>query len=106
MILIIGGAYQGKRDFLYNTFNTEGKEILFNFHELIRGYTQEEIKAFLAEALEKYDFVICNETGSSIVPLERADREYRENAGRALCYLAQNAKEVWRVYCGIGTRIK
>lgn len=50
--------------------------------------------------------VITDEIGYGIVPADAFLREYREAAGRVCTKLAANAKEVWRVSCGIGTRIK
>ena len=50
--------------------------------------------------------VITDEIGYGNVPADAFLREYREAAGRVCTKLAANAKEVWRVSCGIGTRIK
>ena len=50
--------------------------------------------------------IVSNEIGFGIHPLERADRRWREQTGRALCILAEGAESVTRVICGIGQKIK
>lgn len=50
--------------------------------------------------------VCCDEIGSGIHPLDREDRSWREETGRALCILAEASEKVVRVFCGIGQRIK
>ncbi len=50
--------------------------------------------------------LICDEVGGGIVPVERAERDYRECVGRVLCGLAEEAESVERVYCGIAQTIK
>ena len=41
-----------------------------------------------------------------MVHVERSDREYRETICLAGQLLAKEAREVYRVVCGIGVRIK
>jgi hypothetical protein len=50
--------------------------------------------------------IVSNELGYGVVPMEKADRLWREAAGRICCALASRADEVVRVVCGIGQRIK
>ena len=50
--------------------------------------------------------IVCNELGCGVVPMERADRAWREKTGRLLCELAKQAQEVYRVTAGIAVRIK
>jgi adenosylcobinamide kinase/adenosylcobinamide-phosphate guanylyltransferase len=50
--------------------------------------------------------IVTDEIGYGIVPVDKAEREYREVAGRICTRLAAEADEVYRVICGIGTRIK
>ena len=47
-----------------------------------------------------------NDVGSGIVPMEKSERVYRENVGRAGCYIAKRADVVVRVSCGCGMEIK
>ncbi len=50
--------------------------------------------------------VITNEIGSGIIPLEKADRIWREETGRACCAIAGHSETVIRMCCGIPTVIK
>ena len=58
--------------------------------------------------VEKHPGVIlvCDEIGNGIVPIDAFERTYREQTGKILIRLAQEADEVVRVLCGIGQRIK
>ena len=105
MILVIGGAFQGKRDFVKNTFGEA--EIFENFHLKVRECMKNngDVSELTAKAAE-YDIVISDEVGSGIIPLDKFDRDWRESVGRELCKIAAKADEVWRVNCGIGQRIK
>ena len=50
--------------------------------------------------------VIANEVGAGVVPMEAAERAFREAVGRVLCVIAQEAQQVTRCVCGIGVRVK
>ena len=50
--------------------------------------------------------LICDEVGCGVTPLAREDRDWREQVGRTCCRLAAEAEAVYRVYCGLGVRIK
>ena len=107
MILIIGGAYQGKFEYAKANFK-EGHQIINNFHKYVRKTMQQggdpELeakqlmnKAVLAGNADKL-VLVSDEVGSGIVPLDAFEREN--------CYLASQAEQVIRVTAGIGTRIK
>ena len=126
MKLVIGGAFQGKKEYALHTFQikesqvTDGilcekdeifrAEMVVHFHEYVRRFLNEE--AFLQELPERLmkenpDVVlVTNELGYGVVPMDAFDRAYRERTGRLCCVLAREANEVHRVVCGIGTVIK
>ena len=129
MILITGGAYQGKLEYAKEKYEftkwTDGAvcerdeihscRVLDHFHLFIRrwlqaGKTQEELIWLLFEQdedqQEEKRIIICDETGCGLVPVDAFEREYRETAGRICTALADHADEVYRVVCGIGMRIK
>jgi adenosylcobinamide kinase/adenosylcobinamide-phosphate guanylyltransferase len=129
MILIVGGAYQGKLEFARKKYpkiawadgeNCDWEAIydhpgIVHFHEYVRRFLQMEKTEGtsglmrVAERLmrENPDVVIVtDEIGYGIVPIDPAEREYREWTGRICTRLASEADEVYRVICGIGTRIK
>lgn len=107
MILIIGGAYQGKSDFAKSFGITENK-ILYNAHEKIRRLMQDGKNAATEfdAMLKGIEIVTCNEIGMGIVPIDEFEREWREITGRIICRLAKDADIVYRVICGIPTMIK
>ena len=50
--------------------------------------------------------IVCDELGCGVVPMDAFERAWRERTGRIGCELAKQAEAVYRVTCGIGTRIK
>ena len=126
MILITGGAFQGKKAYVAEHFQLEDKDFINGadcteaelFHAKavtdFQEYVRRVLKAgddasALAEKLytENPDLiVITNELGSGVIPAEPFDRQWREASGRAACDLAKYAVEVYRVVCGIGTVLK
>ena len=107
MILVIGGAFQGKTAFVKNKFNADEAKIYNNFHLKIRECMEKggDIGEITKTAL-LFDYIISDEVGSGIVPIDKFDRDLRENIGRELCKIAAKADEVWRGVCGVGLRIK
>ena len=47
-----------------------------------------------------------NELGCGVVPVDAFDRNWREVTGRICCILAKRAEAVYRMTCGIATKIK
>lgn len=129
MILVIGGSCQGKRQIcrqlagieenLYRERLADGKTDtpetalqrpyaaayhLFLRQVLERGENPEDYtKKVIAASPE---IISMDEVGCGIVPVDRKEREYREAAGRCGQLLAAEAKEVYRVICGISQQIK
>ncbi len=50
--------------------------------------------------------IVSDEVGYGVVPIDRLEREYREQAGRCMELLAASAGQVYRVVCGIGMKLK
>ena len=50
--------------------------------------------------------ITCDEVGCGVVPLDRADEDYREAVGRLCCALAEDADAVVRVIAGVPQWIK
>ena len=50
--------------------------------------------------------LVTDEIGYGIVPVDRMEREYREQTGRVCTELAAYSEKVYRVMCGIGQVIK
>lgn len=126
MILIVGGAFQGKKKFAETlTGLTEEafavgrtcafadvfeKQAVCAFHILVRRLMEAGEDPFqFAERLEKQQpqmVIVSSEIGYGVVPMEAADRLYRETVGRVCTRIAASADAVYRVVCGVGMRIK
>lgn len=109
MILIIGGAYQGKTAYAKTHFGNE-YTIVNSYHLTVKEQLKEGKDPFKeASALLKGNdkcVIISDEVGYGLVPVDAFEREYREAVGRVNCYFAKEAEQVIRVICGIGTKIK
>ena len=125
MILVFGGAYNGKLDFVKDKFNINDKDIFHINDELEIDFSKKVIRNFqkltynmslhnndVKEYLEKNislledKIIISDDISEGIVPLKKEDRIWRETNGKALQYLSLNAKSIYRVFCGIPMVIK
>lgn len=125
MIMVFGGAYQGKLEYVYTNYGKTrsvfqcsetdvtidfSKEIINAFHLFILACIKNEIdaKEFIMENMERLKdrIVICDDITGGVVPIEREVRRWRESAGRSMALLAKNSDEIIRVFCGIGVRVK
>lgn len=107
MILIIGGSFQGKKAYAAQICG-EGT-VLADFHDRIRIVLEagENPETYTRQILADPPAVITlDEVGCGIVPMEKTERDYREAVGHAGQMLAAAAAEVYRVQCGIASRIK
>lgn len=105
IILIIGGAFQGKTEFA----DSFGKPVINKLHEIIRDLYKKgaDIESAVMSLIAQDDIiVVSDEIGCGIVPLDREEREYREITGRILCDIAKKARIVYRMQAGIATKIK
>lgn len=160
MILIFGGAFQGKLEYAKENFNiksvyecgkgkmTAGKsteayqsddslaaaqvdsnlEVMRSagsFSDFAPDFTADAVCAlekfvlecvrdgreaadFFRENKEKWQdkILIMNDVSQGIVPMDAQLRAFREMNGRLMLYLADEADEVIRVFCGIGKKVK
>ena len=109
MILVIGGAYQGKTEYVKKHFG-EDYEIWNQYHETVWQQMVDK-KNPLEEAKKEFRgqeklVIISNEVGYGLIPIGAFERKYREAVGRVNCFFAGEAKQVIRVVCGVGNRIK
>lgn len=124
MIMITGGAYQGKCSYAINTLGVKENEIadgavwdmsgrvkcIKNYHALVRRLMDSgiDVMGFTENFISENPdcIVIINEIGNGIVPIDRNERILRENVGRAGCLIAGNSERVIRCVSGIGIVIK
>lgn len=105
LILIIGGAFQGKSEFA-KRFNLP---ILDNLQDKVKAIFQNrvDVKEEIIKQVEgKNIVVICNEVGCGIIPLDKTERVYREITGRVLIDIAKIADQVYKIEAGIAQKIK
>ena len=124
MILIIGPAYSGKREYAREfitrqksqladgettmiecTAPDQGEEsagVLAEVQELVTEEMDEDALEALADSLcERASVLTASETGAGIVPVGAGARRIRGNQGRLLQLLARRADSVVRVFYGI-----
>lgn len=126
MVLITGGAFQGKKEYALKQSGLAMDDVLDgavcefesvfsariidHFHLLIRRLLIEErdAKAFSKRLVKENPdaVIIVNELGCGVIPTDAFDRKYREICGRISCMLAEKAARVDRVVCGLGMVIK
>jgi len=125
MILVFGGAYQGKTAFVTNDLNIPASDmyvctdksgisydnqIINRFHEFVYGmilrsadpisYVNEHLSDFQGKV------IIMDDVCSGVVPLGKENRLFRECAGKIMQIFSRNADEVYRVFCGVAERLK
>lgn len=129
MILVTGGTAQGKRAFVERELagglpvvwvdggaaDLDGllhAPYCYNFQTFVRRVLTGEVKAETGELAELLlqslpdRVIVTDDIGGGIVPVDRLERSWREETGRICCRLAAGAKQVWRLNCGLGQRIK
>lgn len=113
MILVIGSAASGKRDYVKSLGYGDGdfsaeingaEPVVYDVQELVARAPAAAME--LLPALMEKEVVICNEVGSGVIPIDRNQRETREQTGRLCILLAQRAEKVVRLVCGFPQIIK
>lgn len=127
MILVIGGAHQGKLELVFSWlgkdidrfFYADGaidpweeikqKPVIYRVHDYLKRGMEEDkdMDTWVRELIRiNPDYVIMDEVGYGVVPVIKEQRLFRELAGHTGQQLARKAEAVYRVVCGIPTRIK
>lgn len=102
MIFIVGPLFSGKHTFAEKLPGRHIAEV----QDLAAELRPSEIPALADNLAAQYDVILATEVGAGIVPIEKAEREARENAGRLSCALAERADTVVRMCCGIPEILK
>lgn len=123
MIFIFGGAYQGKLDYALENFDIEtvcdcsdgsapdfAKDAIYGLECFVKECAREgrdAVELFRQSREQWQDRVlIMTDVSGGIVPIDAVTRKYREMNGRTMTYLAGEADQVIRVFCGIGKKVK
>ena len=126
MVLIIGGAWQGKLDFARERFGLSEADLFICNENTAALDTSKrcvayvdrwvlnriragadplaELEAFLP-ALEDA-VVIATDVSGGVVPMDPTLRAWRETCGRMNPKLVKASDEIWRLFCGIPQRVK
>lgn len=120
MILIIGGAHQGKLDYAKESFGVgdeavyfcQGAEIDFSKRciyqiETFAFHHPDPVEYFRAHRQEwENSVLILRDIFCGVVPMGAENRLWRQKTGRLAQYLAQEAQQVSRVFCGLEQKLK
>lgn len=120
MILIIGGAYQGKLDFAKETFGITDKdvycchsaEIDFSLRcidklEQFAQYADDPVAYFQSHRQDwQNSILILQDIFCGVVPMGAENRLWRQKAGLLAQYLSREACQVSRIFCGLEQRLK
>ena len=114
MKLIIGGAYQGKLTWAVEQFGLTpdmlcdlargfqpGKRCYYHLEALTRTGGAVSPDRFTEDAI-----VISREVGSGVVPMDAAERAWRERHGALLQQLSRRSETVIRIFCGLPQHLK
>ena len=124
MVLIIGGAYQGKLDFAKTAFTLSENDIFTcNCSEIdFSRRCIDSIEEFTLACIQtgadpseyfkthkddwKDSILICEDIFCGVVPLGADMRAWRQTTGRLCQYLSREAEQVSRIFCGLEQRLK
>ncbi len=125
MELITGGIYQGKLDYAKSEYSisdgmifdcTGNTEIDFTRKcinnteefvlECVRNGRDAQTYFESNKELWKDSVIIFRDIFCGVVPVEREMRLWRDESGRLLRYLSENADSVTRLFCGVPQKIK
>lgn len=106
MIFVTGPLYAGKKSYIQNRLGLDDTA----FAACAIWDVQERVPCAdlvrLADRLAEKRVVIATEVGGGVVPIDAAEREKREQAGRLACLLGARADTVIRVCCGLPQLLK
>lgn len=127
MILIFGGAYQGKLEYAKEHWDFGDDDVFFCDEDMAIDLSKKVIcglekfvYACVLEGVEAKDVLksyddeypldekiwIADDISQGVVPIDPTRRAWRESVGRSLLWLGKESEEVHRVFCGLGQRLK
>ena len=124
MVLIIGGAYQGKLDFAKTAFTLSEDDIFtcngleINFSKRCINRIEEFTLACVQSGIDPSEYfkahkedwkdsiLICEDIFCGVVPMGAEMRAWRQATGRLCQYLSREATQVSRIFCGLEQKLK
>lgn len=116
MILLIGGAGQGKlayalektglgeADVARDPVSARTRPIFAGLADWVRAHPGEGLGDLLE--VNPDVVILCDEVGCGVVPVDPSERAWREEVGRLCCALARKAGRVERIFCGLSMVLK
>lgn len=124
MVLIFGGAYQGKTAYAMEKYQLSSED-LFDCEGLSIDFTKSAVnhlERFTLECVRQgVDAVevlrtqkehwqntvfLCADMSCGVVPMEAENRAWRNETGRVCQYLSREADRVVRIFCGLEQVLK
>lgn len=120
MILIIGGAYQGKLSFAKDAFGITdadvhtcdhgeidfSKRCIYKIEEFTYAHP-DPVGYFQAHRAQWQDrILILQDIFCGVVPMGADTRSWRQKTGRLAQYLSKEATSVSRIFCGLEQKLK
>lgn len=109
MVLIVGGAHQGKRAFAEEKLGIAPECILEHAEMRVREMLEagQDPLAQMPELAEKWrdGAILLDDVCCGVVPVEASERAWRVAVGRCGTFLAARAERVYRVCCGLGEEL-
>ena len=122
MVLLIGGAYQGKTAYAKQTYGLRDADIFtcegetLNLSVPCLRHLERFARACVRAGKEPADvlagldlhgkILICKDISCGVVPMDAEAREWREAVGRMNAALAAQADTVTRIFCGLPLELK
>lgn len=111
MIFVTGPLYAGKQAYIMQALGwTEADFAVYGVRDVqdlaAEAVREGEPLTELADRLAEKEVVIATEVGGGVVPMDPVQRREREAAGRLSCLLAERARRVIRVCCGLPQVLK
>lgn len=122
MVLLIGGAYQGKTAYAKQTYGLRDADIFtcegetLNLSAPCLRHLERFAHACVQTGKEPADvlagldlhgkILICEDISCGVVPMDAEAREWREAVGRMNAALAARADTVTRMFCGLPMELK
>ena len=122
MVLLIGGAYQGKTAYAKQTYGLRDADIFtcegetLNLSAPCLRHLERFARACVRARKEPTDalagldlhgkILICEDISCGVVPMDAEAREWREAVGRMNAALAARADTVTRMFCGLPMELK
>lgn len=119
MLFVIGGAYQGKLDYVKERFELKDEDIftctkdgqpdlskrcIYHYENFVWYGMKNEVSVPTEFGQDK--IIIMDDINCGVVPIDPEIRAWREAVGRAGSAISRFADEVVRVYCGLSKTLK